>query len=123
MSILIKDMEMPKGCFDCPFERDYAFICSLTNKETRKHRKVHVVNEYEAMPEWCPLVEVPPHGRLIDADKLNGDLIKEKTRMAELAHISEDFKYMAQAFGLNKARILTMIQQTIIEAEGEKEDG
>ena len=62
---------MPEGCFDCPFERDYAFICSLTNKETRKQRKEHDVNEYEAMPEWCPLVEVPtPHGRLIDADQL-----------------------------------------------------
>ncbi len=24
--------------------------------------------EFEGRPNWCPLVPVPPHGRLIDAD-------------------------------------------------------
>ena len=114
MSILIKGMKMPENCDTCNLCYDYVECMAASNV---------IKLNFEKRPKECPLVEVPPHGRLIDADKLNGDLIKEKTRMAELAHISEDFKYMAQAFGLNKARILTMIQQTIIEAEGEKEDG
>ena len=44
MSILIKGMKMPKSCGSC-FVGDRT-ICSNN----------------------CPLVEIPPHGRLIDAD-------------------------------------------------------
>lgn len=55
MSILIKGMEMPKDCWQCPFEK-----CVLRVLVDRH-------------PD-CPLVEVPtPHGRLIDADVLNTD--------------------------------------------------
>ena len=108
MSILIRGMEMPESCFECPFECDYAFICSLTNKETRKQRKEHAVNEYEAMPEWCPLVEVPtPHGRLIDADKLSVSVLDGMYSNDEYEDV-----------------IWELVQDatTIIEAEGEKED-
>jgi hypothetical protein len=27
-------------------------------------------------PDWCPLIELPPHGRMIDADKLKEVLEK-----------------------------------------------
>ena len=58
MSILIKGMKMPKGCFDCVFFLPYLDICKL----------ISVVPK-ATMPEECPLVEVPtPHGRLIDED-------------------------------------------------------
>ncbi len=51
MSILIKGMEMPSGCTDCPV---WAVLrCkSEINLPTR--------------PRDCPLVPVPAHGRLID---------------------------------------------------------
>lgn len=114
MSIFIKGMNMPENCDECQLCYDYLECMAASN---------NVRLNFETRPKECPLVEVKePHGRLIDADKLKGELIKEKTRMAELAHISKDFKYMAQAFGLNMARILTTIQQTIIEAEGDKEN-
>ena len=52
--ILIRGMEMPKACNECP----------LINC-------VHDNQGYYPIPEKCPLVEVPPHGRLIDADDID----------------------------------------------------
>ena len=64
MSVLIKGMEMPKTCYDCIF---YGGLeCSLTGFDAdRKSRH-------------CPLVELPPHGRLIDGDILQGQIKKRK---------------------------------------------
>ena len=52
MSIIIKDMEMPKSCDDCWFECAYEICTPETGYEN------------------CPLIEIPKHGRLIDADDL-----------------------------------------------------
>ena len=65
MSILIKGMEMPTSCSDCLYEYETlkgetkCAICngSIPNDESFSKR----------IPS-CPIVEVPPHGRLIDAD-------------------------------------------------------
>ena len=51
MSILIRGMEMPKTCDDCFLPLQYCPYAMKPNGE-------------------CPLVPVPPHGRLIDADAL-----------------------------------------------------
>ncbi len=56
MSVLIKGMEMPKNCWDCPL------FCknSLDSDDRKSQRKAD-----------CPLTELPIHrGRLIDADRL-----------------------------------------------------
>ncbi len=55
MSVLIKGMEMPTSCDDCDFvQHSYPEDwCYFTEKN---------------LPCNCPLVPVPPHGRLIDAD-------------------------------------------------------
>lgn len=64
MSILIKGMEMPKNCNKCPMTVDgYCRIIGYPNGDALNKR-------YK--PLWCPLVEVPKHGRLIDADALTG---------------------------------------------------
>ena len=66
MSILIEGMEMPTRCADCRLSTVHSFndrpLCD-------------VLVEYMSYGEWeakrldhCPLVPVPPHGRLIDAD-------------------------------------------------------
>ena len=55
MSVLIKNMEMPKNCHECPL----LYVTSICDG---------------SMP--CPLVTVPPHGRLIDADALEKDIDK-----------------------------------------------
>ena len=74
MSVLIKGMEMPVNCCHCPLigydpdiewsdggrESHGAYVCVLT----------HELIDNTKCEEHCPLVQVPPHGRLIDADAL-----------------------------------------------------
>lgn len=65
--ILIKNMEMPKCCGECPMsqlinDNQYAY-CHLLSKGTK----------VGYMLKACPLVELSPHGRLVDADKLRGE--------------------------------------------------
>ena len=66
MSILIKGMEMPKSCYDCSFAVEVydgsgVYACVVTDKCVCRGAGRH---------DDCPLVPVPPHGRLIDADAL-----------------------------------------------------
>lgn len=72
MSILIKNAQLPSGCDRCRFGEIYnitvdggdQFVCELdwsldiSIYDTDKRHKD------------CPLIELPPHGRLIDADAL-----------------------------------------------------
>lgn len=61
MSVLIKGMEMPKSCNECRFSVDgWCYVCKPQSEEERKRITTN----------YCPLVEIPPHGRLIDADTL-----------------------------------------------------
>ena len=74
MSVLIRGMEMPVTCCHCPLlgydpdiewndggrETQGAYICVIT----------HELIDNTKREEHCPLVPVPPHGRLIDADAL-----------------------------------------------------
>ena len=66
MSVLIKDMEMPVSCIDCPFmvsrEND---DCILQSSEANA-----AFENWHDMKFWCPLIEIPSHGRLVDADKI-----------------------------------------------------
>ena len=63
MDVLIKSMKMPTSCLECVFYRrtdpiyDYCYISSVTPKGY--------------VPDDCPLVPIPSHGRLIDANALD----------------------------------------------------
>lgn len=74
MGIYIKGMEMPENCAGCPYST-LGMDCVIEGKS------VHVAWLERKRPDWCPLVPVPPHGRLIDADKYEfpGDLKDEPT--------------------------------------------
>lgn len=70
MSILIKGMEMPTSCRDCRFcsgqvNTDYGVCawCDVDGKARDAYTK-----------QDCPLVHVPPHGRLGDLDELYSHL-------------------------------------------------
>ena len=75
MSIIIKGMEMPTTCCNCKLicfdetrkweQMTGAFVCQMTDKVIWNTRR----------GDDCPLVELPPHGRLIDADALADDLL------------------------------------------------
>ena len=62
MSILIKGVEMPKNCEECAIKswdtEDY--VCPFSGVST-----LCISRQAD-----CPLIPVPPHGRLIDADKI-----------------------------------------------------
>ena len=60
--ILIKGMEMPQNCGECPFifsSWGIEYYCHLARASTSAEYV-----EREKMTN-CPLVELPPHGRLI----------------------------------------------------------
>lgn len=64
MSVLIKGMEMPTSCDECRLFVDYGCVPQnqWVNEEGTNKRL-----------DNCPLIELPPHGRLIDADALIDD--------------------------------------------------
>lgn len=68
MDILIKDWYKPKDCSRCPLGTDIgadSYICQITHEKMFLH-PISIV-------QTCPLIPVPEHGRLIDADKLKKD--------------------------------------------------
>ena len=70
MSVYIPGMEMPKNCYGCPCNKDDGFgffTCGVTRSEC----------DFISLPPNCPLIPVPDHGRLIDADAL----IKHEVRI------------------------------------------
>lgn len=80
MDILIKGMEMPRFCADCPFRETrydpgyYQYEkCKASGRIFNECR--FDVNTFAERLNDCPLIEIPtPHGRLIDADALFQDL-------------------------------------------------
>jgi hypothetical protein len=95
MSILIKGMQMPKECLDCPM-CDINDDCVLQKDER--------FDTWEEQKKDCPLIEVPkPHGRLIDGDALQCKVDDIGLGYYEVLGVTEDTIDSAP---------------TIIEAEG-----
>ena len=72
--ILIKGIEMPKNCLSCPLQGGTA-DCRLTQKTYNWG--------LTERPSDCPLVPVPPHGRLIDADKADSRFTPDFTELSD----------------------------------------
>lgn len=70
MSVLVKGMEMPTSCFYCPFRRKINpdDIQCLVTRDVFEETFAGTIEMRNR--GFCPLVEIPPHGRLIDADIL-----------------------------------------------------
>lgn len=71
MSVYIKGMEMPTSCFYCPFRWKVdpdTFVCLATNEHIEETfaGTIETRNKGE-----CPIIPVPDHGRLIDADTIH----------------------------------------------------
>ena len=66
--VYIKGMQKPDHCLHCPM-RNSDDDCVLQRPE-----------DYGECDDWseqmarCPLIPVPDHGRLIDADEIEGDM-------------------------------------------------
>ena len=78
MSVLIRGMEMPESCHDCRFcgwsNFWQAYDCHMT-----KNNALLLINGEKTNSDSktrngradnCPLIPVPPHGDLIERDKL-----------------------------------------------------
>ena len=93
MGVYIKGMEMPTSCESCMFSRRSIHNidwCVLTEKD---------------LPSDCPLVPVPPHGRLIDADALRQSIkesIDECHKWADEVEGGEMYARVSQSLGLCK---------------------
>lgn len=126
MGVYIKNLEMPKKCESCPFFE--AVSCEEDSKDYRCARTgLYVFPKEKSI--HCPLVEVKPHGRLIDADELMlkiQDYIEEYSPTNE--HGMHDLKWCA----MKEAEMAINAAPTIVEAdnntqnmrdESEGEDG
>lgn len=76
MSVLIKGMEMP-SCNDCPLAGD--FKCNLMPSIPALCKEYDMAVQNGKRLNNCPLVEIPPHGRLIDADALEDRCSRQAT--------------------------------------------
>ena len=71
MAILIEGMEMPRNCFGCPLFDD-VYTDADGDDDYRCGLGVPL-DYYQASGETekdCPLIELPPHGDLIDRDAI-----------------------------------------------------
>lgn len=86
MSFIVP-MEKPKRCGLCPcFHAEHPMHCQAV----KAHKDKRIIAPYGApIHDWCPLIELPPHGRLIDADKLKSRLVLDNDSN-ELQRISAD---------------------------------
>lgn len=91
MSVLIRGIEMPKTCDECFLPLRY---CDYAMKRGGK----------------CPLIEIPPHGDLIDKHKLIDGIMYELGASAAIGD-KEEYAHWE--------RVLTYVRKstTIIEAE------
>lgn len=95
--------DIPNNCRECPCgyitEGAFSDECRVFAREWEKDAD-------SVRPNWCPLIEVKtPHGRLIDADKLNTYDISPVNGFCVIGVTEEDIG----------------LAETILEAEGSKE--
>lgn len=112
MSVVVKNMTLPKRCLDCPLFDGYNYFCNAYSYGIPE--RYH----YDSLtrPEWCELVELPEkHGRLIDEDNVI-DAIHE--RLQTLQTHKEFIKKRGDIDLLGVMPYIAKIQ-TVIEAEGE----
>ena len=105
--IYIEGMEMPTGCETCYFRRWVDIgVGACAGCELLKEL---MNDDRDRLPD-CPLIPVPPHGRLIDADAFD-----ERIRIAggfADEELSDDFKD-----GVQTTLLMLKTQGTIITAE------
>ena len=95
--IYIPGMEMPKDCGHCPLNKlntEYGglvYECIITG---------HYLDDgYEGtIMSNCPLIPVPDHGRLIDADKLIEVIIEQESNEYNITHFPKSWARAMCAF-------------------------
>ena len=113
MSVLIKGMEMPKSCDECEL-----CTCYVREDGTEENYRCVItfypIHEFDKKHEYCPLVEIPPHGRLIDADALR--LLYDFSGYKPTGDMTEE-EFDRLMYRLPVIRAIIDEAPTIIEAE------
>lgn len=102
MSVLIKNMEMPKSCNKCTFGDGYACYatgCTVQDEDWETTRSAS-----------CPLVPVPPHGRLIDADEMVASVKRQTEIMREIAKEIDKLEPIAKSKELDNVDIVAIAE-------------
>ena len=65
MSVLIKGFRMPENCIACPMQ--FGGWCYVSPPEIDE-RVAPTIDEAveQGKPDWCPLVDLGKHGRLVE---------------------------------------------------------
>ena len=110
MDILIKGMKMPKNCDECRI-----MVFEDTNCAPELYCGCPIVFQahpqgIDHRPDYCPLVPLPKHGRLIDADGMIRKLIENGKRVFGSDNIPE-------CSSLSIMRDYVESAPTVIEAE------
>ena len=122
MSILIRDMEMPTSCDKCRFcVNGFTDDAPMYECAVQSYENVSVLVEsggkpFDFRPDWCPLIELPPHGQLGDLDELWDRMYNYiDNEGAKMPFGDNDFM-------IHKDSACELIEDmpTIIEAEGSK---
>ena len=119
MSILIEGMEMPINCDSCRI-----MVLEDTNCDSELFCgcplvfKAHPQGE-DHRPDYCPLVELPSHGRLVDADAV---MLHIQDYIEEYDDDLSDSGYHSEKWcAMKEAEMVINDAPTIIEAEEEGE--
>ena len=113
MSILIKGMEMQKNCHECACHKhkydsgwyDYD-VCTATEtvfNDGYSTETVHIDTLKERLDN-CPLIELPLHGRLIDADALAAEFYKQMSKQDELMELCKRAGDTSNYFTVSKIK-------------------
>lgn len=86
--VYIPNMEMPKNCTECEWHEYYGDwwlvdACRITGTMPIKNAK-------KGRADDCPLIPVPNHGRLVDADALIRRIYDAAKQQPEIADLYED---------------------------------
>lgn len=118
MSIIVRGMEMPTDCRECPMQVYYSSGKTWCKSTDRVLSEDYKPIPYDGIPNWCPLVELPEkHGRLVDAD----ELWKKMSKYTD--NEGAKFPYVDDDSMIHRDSACFMIENadTIIEAEGWEE--
>ena len=141
MGVYINGMEMPKNCMVCPLHHYYFPPTTFTSDDlTVKAVSICMGTRRAINAEKCPLVEIQPHGRLVDADafhkRFTDEICKDCERRKGIKNGKKRILYEigdapCRACFIDDAFDLVDAMPTVIEAEnpqntkkcGEKPEG
>lgn len=125
MSVLVKDMTMPRDCPMCPMAHWNASNM-FSGCEAVPDKKYAISDpEYansDHRPDWCPLVDVQPHGDLIDRNAFSSEMKERRPAvikwMQESVQDHDAFiRAEATAVFLSELKLTLDKMPTIIAAE------